>query len=96
VKDAKMFGLTKREQRWKAEQQAGEVLASLIGTVVKATAEVRVAEANADASELERLRAENGELRRLLARYRDETPLGNQPHMIAEQADGALGRGPNI
>lgn len=33
--------------------------------------------------ELARLRTENGELRRLLACYRDETPLGNQPHMIA-------------
>ena len=31
-------------------------------------------------------------LRTLLARYRDETPLGNQPHMIALQADEALGR----
>jgi hypothetical protein len=31
-------------------------------------------------------------LRTLLARYRDETPLGNQPHMIAHQADEALGR----
>ncbi len=35
--------------------------------------------------ELERLRA-------LLARYRDETPLGHQPHMIAHQTDEALGR----
>jgi hypothetical protein len=31
-------------------------------------------------------------LRKLLARYRDETPLGHQPHMIAHQADEALGR----
>jgi hypothetical protein len=31
-------------------------------------------------------------LRTLLARYRDETPLGHQPHMIAHQADEALGR----
>ena len=37
------------------------------------------------ATEIERLRA-------LLARYRDETPLGHQPHMIAHQADEALGR----
>lgn len=48
------------------------------------------------AEELARLRAENGELRRLLTRYRDETPLGHQPHMIAHQADEALGRGPNV
>ncbi len=90
-----MFGLTRREQRWKAEQQAAEVLAALAGTAIRAAADVRVAEAKADAEELARLRTENGELRRLLARYRDETPLGHQPHMIAHQADEALGRGPN-
>jgi hypothetical protein len=39
----------------------------------------------AAAYEIERLRA-------LLARYRDETPLGNQPHMIAHEVDAALGR----
>ena len=44
---------------------------------------------------LDRLRTENAELRRLLARYRDETPLGHQPHMIAHQVDEALGRGTN-
>lgn len=30
--------------------------------------------------------------RKLLARYRHETPLGHQPHMIAHLADKALGR----
>lgn len=40
--------------------------------------------------EIVRLRTDNAELRRLLARYRDETPLGHQPHMIAHQADEAL------
>lgn len=34
-------------------------------------------------------------LRRLLERYRDETPIGHQPHMVAHQADEALGR-PNV
>lgn len=53
-----MFGLTKREQRWQAEQRAAEVLAALAGTAMKAAAEVRVAEAQADAAELARLRAE--------------------------------------
>lgn len=43
-------------------------------------------------AEIAQLRAENAELRRLLARYRDETPLGHQPHMIARQADDAIGR----
>ena len=48
------------------------------------------------AAEREQLRTENAELRRLLARYRDETPLGHQPHMIAHQVDEALGRGTNV
>lgn len=87
-----MFGLTRREQRWKAEQQAAETLAVLAGTALRAAADVRVAEARVDADELSRLRNENSVLRHLLARYRDETPLGNQPHLIAHQADAALGR----
>lgn len=91
-----MFGLTRREQRWKAEQQAVEVLAELAGTALRAAADVRVEEARTDAEQLVRLRTENAELRRLLTRYRDETPLGHQPHMIAHLADGALGRGPNV
>lgn len=86
-----MFGLTKREQRWKAEQQAAEILAGLAGTALRAVADVRIAEARTDADELVRLRTENAALRQLLARYRDETPLGHQPHMIAHQADEALG-----
>lgn len=91
-----MFELTKREQRWKAEQQAMEVLAALAGTVVRAAADTRAAEARTDADELERLRTENADLRRLLARYRGETPLGHQPHTIAHQADEAIGRGHNV
>jgi hypothetical protein len=55
-----MFGLTKREQRWKAEQQAAELVVGLARAVVRANAEIRIAEANA---ELERLRKENAELR---------------------------------
>ena len=88
-----MFGLTKREQRWKAEQQAAEVLAGLAAVVIRGEADARVAEAQTDAAERARLRTENAELRRLLARYRDETPLGNQPHMLGYAADEALGRG---
>jgi hypothetical protein len=38
---------------------------------------------------------EQQRLRELLARYRDETPLGHQPHMIAHLVDEALGRVPN-
>lgn len=36
------------------------------------------------------LEAENEKLRALLARYRNETPLGHQPHMIAHEVDEAL------
>lgn len=58
-----MFGLTRREQRWKADQQAAELLVSLASVAIKARAEIDVAEANAkavaDAKELEELRAEN-------------------------------------
>jgi len=43
--------------------------------------------------QLAELRGEIERLRILLARYRDETPLGHQPHMIAHLVDRALGRG---
>ena len=59
-----MFGLTRREQRWKAEQKAAEILVALVSTVVTATAQIRTAEAATDAAEVARLRAENDELRR--------------------------------
>lgn len=58
-----MFGLTKREQRWKAEHQAAEVLADLAKTVVQARAQVAMAEAQTDADELAKLRADNDKLR---------------------------------
>lgn len=62
-----MFGLTKREQRWKAEQRAVETLIGIVGTVVKAAAEVRIAEAmaaaKANASEVDKLRAQIAELK---------------------------------
>ena len=39
---------------------------------------------------IETLERQNIEFRRLLSRYRKETPLGNQPHMIAEEVDALL------
>jgi cell division protein FtsB len=75
-----MFGLTKREQRWKAEQQAAELLVGLAQTVVQANAEIRIAEANA---ELERLRKENAELRAARALSADQQ----------EQSRGTAGMG---
>jgi hypothetical protein len=65
-----MFGLTRREQRWKADQQAAELLVSLASVAIKARAEIDVAEANAkavaDAKELEELRAANLQLQAAL------------------------------
>lgn len=55
-----MFGLTKREQRWKAEQEAAEVVLGFLGEVVRANAAVTVAETE---KELERLRQENAWLK---------------------------------
>ena len=44
------------------------------------------------AAELRRLHALNQELLRLVKRYRAETPLGHQPHMIAHEADAAIAK----
>ena len=61
-----MFGLTRREQRWKEERKAAELIVTLVSTVVTAAAAVRKAEveaqAKADALELEQLRTENARL----------------------------------
>ena len=40
--------------------------------------------------ELNAAKAEVERLRELLIRYRNETPLGHQPHMIAHEVDAAL------
>lgn len=45
-----MFGLSKREQRWKAEQKAAETLVALAQTIIESNARVRIAEANAKLS----------------------------------------------
>lgn len=41
-------------------------------------------------AELDRITAERDGLRALLKRYRDEVPLGHQPHMLAHEVDAAL------
>ena len=51
-----MFGLTKREQRWKAEQQAAEVFAGLAAVAIRGVTDARVAEAKVDVEELAQLR----------------------------------------
>ena len=45
-REMNMFGLTKREQRWKAEQKAAELLVDLARTVIRARTEVEIAEAH--------------------------------------------------
>ena len=65
-----MFGLTKREQRWKADQEAATLLVGLASVAIRAKAEMDVAATNAkaiaDTLELELLRAENLRLQTLL------------------------------
>jgi hypothetical protein len=58
-----MFGLTKREQRWKAEQALAETLLNFAGTTISAAAKVKVAETTSDSAELAKLRDEVGRLR---------------------------------
>jgi hypothetical protein len=45
------------------------------------------------AARLKELETEVERLRALLTRYRNETPLGHQPHMIAHEVDAALKEG---
>ena len=69
-----MFGLTKREQRWKAEQEAAEVLAGLAAVSIRGVTDARVAEANVDAGELAELREKYNELLYAVgSKHRDET-----------------------
>ena len=44
------------------------------------------------ADRIEALEAERDELLALVIRYRKETPLGHQPHMIAHLADAAIAK----
>ena len=51
-----------------------------------------VAERDSLKQSLEKLQEHALKLELLLLRYRVETPLGNQPHMIAHEVDEALNR----
>ena len=62
-----MFGLTRREQYWAAQERAAGMVASVACAAIKAQAEIQVAEAQSDASELNALRAEVAEMRQQLA-----------------------------
>ena len=57
-----MFGLTKREKLWKAEQQAVELIVGLAATAVTAAAQVRVAEEQTNHVEMARVCALYNEL----------------------------------
>ena len=53
----------------------------------------RLMRLNAEKDErIEQLEAERDELLALVIRYRKETPLGHQPHMIAHLADAAIAK----
>lgn len=86
-----MFGLTRREQRWKAEQKAAEALIPLISATVRAAAEIRVAEANTEAAELERLRAEVARLTAALKRANDQAEhFEREWYLRGDQIEAAL------
>jgi hypothetical protein len=69
-----MFGLTKREQRWKAEQQAAELFLGSASTILKYASDVQVAKSRIEADELHRVRALYDELIYAVAsRYSGET-----------------------
>jgi hypothetical protein len=98
-----MFGLTKREQRWKAEQQAAEVLVGLVGTLAQAASQVSVAEAQTDAAELARLRGEAASFHMAYRMRCDEETkaqaveierLRGLLHELALAADAVDGDGP--
>lgn len=61
-----MFGLSRREQYWAEQRKAAELLTEITCAALKAQAEIQVAEAQNDVSELKALRAEVVEMRQLL------------------------------
>ena len=73
-----MFGLTRREQRWKAEQKAAETVLGFAAAVAQASASV-------DADELKRLRADNERLRA------DSVPLGAIRALVVEAIREVIG-----
>lgn len=66
-----MFGLTRREQRWKAEQKAAELILAALPKTLNAIAEIK--KATAASEELAALQLEVAELRKKLAQ-------GDKPH----------------
>lgn len=91
-----MFGLTKREQRWKAEQRAAETLAGLAAVAIRGVADARIAEAQVDADELSRLRSEVERLRSAASQasfcLRTLVPDDADAQMTVRLLNDALGR----
>ena len=96
-----MFGLTKREQRWKAEQQAAEVLAGLAAVAIRGVTDARIAEAQVDAAELSRLRGLYDELlyavgNKYPGETRHQTALRYIQQAEAPRVSAAQCEGPNV
>ena len=96
-----MFGLTKREQRWRAEQQAAEVLAGLAAVAIRGVTDARVAEAKVDAEELARLKLLYNELlyavgNKHLGETRHQTALRYIQQAEAPCVSGPKCDGPNV
>lgn len=96
-----MFGLTKREQRWKADQAAAQTLVDLVAVVIQSEASVRVAEAKTDADELARLRGMYEELlfavgNKHPGETRHQTALRYIQQTEAPRVSAAQCEGPNV
>lgn len=85
-----MFGLTRREQRWKAEEKAATLLVGLATAAIEANAKIAVAEAQNN-GEVEALRNELAEahatindLRKELAARVDYDALAAQGWIVQE------------
>lgn len=61
-----MFGLSEREQRWKAEEKAAEIMVAFAERVLSLAVDARIAEAHLATAELARLKTEVAELRSML------------------------------
>lgn len=72
------------------DMTSGDVLQAAAGMMASLNAEnERLKTLNA---ENERLKTLNAELVELLKRYRNETFIGHQPHMIVDKVDTALAK----
>ena len=91
-----MFGLTKREQRWKAEQRVAETLAPVITAAIRAAEAISVEEARADANALDDLRRKYSELLYAVAsKHPQETRHETALRYIRQAEDARTVGGPH-